>query len=178
MDNFSRRVLHSALMFFALSVSSHAGEDTFDAGDIVAFFDKQKIMVATRGICVGSDEECAAAELKDHSAAFDLRINFEKNSSELTEDARKNLIEFSVALRNPKLTSLKFTVDGFTDASGDADHNLNLSWRRSASVVSFLESLGVGSDMLMARGWGETNFRTADALDPVNRRVETRIARP
>lgn len=154
---------------------AQAGDKTYKAEDIVSFFEQQKIMLNTRGICVGTEQECAAAEVSDHESAFDLLINFEKNSAELSEDARGNLIEFSVALRNPKLASLRFAVDGFTDASGTDQHNLDLSRRRAASVVSFLEQVGVSPSMLVARGWGETNFRTPDAMDPANRRVETRI---
>ena len=176
MKRILRIALFSAVLLFP-AWSATSGEQTYSAGDIVAFFENQKIMLATRGICVGSDEECAAAEVRDHSAAFDLLINFPKNSATLSQEARSNLIEFSVALRNPKLQSLKFAVDGFTDASGNEDHNLSLSRQRAASVVAFLKSLGVSDSLLVARGWGETNFRSADDLDPINRRVETRISK-
>jgi OmpA-OmpF porin, OOP family len=154
-----------------------AGGIAYKAGDIVAFFESQKQVLVTRGICVGSDAECAAEEVRDHSSAFDLLVNFGKNSANLTEEARSNLIEFSIALRNPKLSSLRFAIDGFTDASGNDAHNMKLSQRRSQSVVSFLHGLGVEGTRLEARGWGETNFRSANAFDPVNRRVETRLLR-
>ena len=159
------------------ATSALGGEQAYKTGDIVAFFKQQKVLTATRGICVGSDEECAAADLKDHSRAFDLQINFEKNSAVLSEAARSNLIEFSVALNDPALSSLTFAVDGFTDASGGVDGNLKLSQRRAQSVAAFLRSMGVKDGMLIARGWGESNFRSDDALDPLNRRVETRILR-
>jgi outer membrane protein OmpA-like peptidoglycan-associated protein len=169
------------LLFFAAaclaSPGAFAGGDGYKASDIVKFFEDQKAMAVTRGICVGTDEECAAASVKDHSTAFDLLVTFDKNSANLSGDARGNLIEFSVALRDPKLASLTFSVDGFTDASGGAAYNLDLSRRRAAAVVAFLRSLGVGEGMLVARGWGETNFRASDAYDPSNRRVETRILR-
>lgn len=174
-------MLHGTRMLFmigaiALNVAcAYSAGNTFKAGDVVAFFEEQKAMQTTRGICVGSDDECAMADIKDHSSAFDLLINFDKASAELTEDARQNLIEFSVALRNPKLASLHFAVDGFTDATGEDDYNLELSKRRAASVVAFLQSMGVNDGMLLPRGWGETNFRMTDATDPANRRVETRL---
>jgi OmpA-OmpF porin, OOP family len=158
---------------FAAATPALAAE-TYSANDIVKFFEKQKQMMVTRGICVGTDAECAADEIKDQASAFDLLINFEKNSSKLTESAQNNLIEFSIALKNPKLEALRFAVDGFTDASGNDDHNQKLSQRRAESVVAFLRDLGVAEQALVPRGWGETNFR-ADELDPVNRRVETRI---
>lgn len=164
-------------LFATTATPALAGSDSYSASDIVAFFEQQKMMVNTRGICVGSDAECAAAEVSDHSTAFDLLINFDKNSWALTEESRGKLIEFSVALRNPALSRLRFSVDGFTDASGNENYNLDLSARRANSVVEFLQSLGVARGTLVARGWGETNFRAEDALDPLNRRVETRIIR-
>ena len=166
-----------SIVGICLSVSARAGDQTYKAGNIVAFFEQQKMLMTTRGICVGSADECTAADVKDHSNAFDLLINFNKNSADLSEEARGNLIEFSVALRNPKLSSLTFAIDGFTDASGSADGNLKLSQRRARSVVIFLRDMGVKETMLVARGWGESNFRSPDPLDPLNRRVETRILR-
>jgi OmpA-OmpF porin, OOP family len=162
------------LLGTVLSSQSRAGE-TYNANDIVKFFDQQKQMLVTRGICVGTESECAAEDVKDRKSAFDLLINFEKNSAELDETARENLMEFSIALKNPKLAALRFAVDGFTDASGNDDHNLSLSQRRSSSVVAFLQNLGVDESVLVPRGWGETNFRSDNELDPVNRRVETRL---
>lgn len=165
------------LLLAASSTPARAGSDAYSANDIVAFFEQQKMMLNTRGICVGSDEECAAAAVKDHASAFDLLISFDKSSSALTGEARGKLIEFSVALRNPALSNLRFAIDGFTDASGNPDYNLGLSARRAKSVVQFLQSLGVAPGTLVARGWGETNFRSDNPLDPANRRVETRIIR-
>jgi OmpA-OmpF porin, OOP family len=162
-------------IFACTAVPALAGDQTFKANDVVAFFEKQKELRATRGICVGTADECAAAEVKDHASAFDLLINFKKGSAELSPEARANLIEFSVALHAPQLSTMIFAIDGFTDASGSLNGNLLLSQRRALSVVTFLRSLGVKDGMLVARGWGQTNFREADPFDPLNRRVESRI---
>ncbi len=164
-----------SLIGLLAAASPAIAAETYSANDIVKFFEQQKQMMVTRGICVGTDTECAAEEIKDQASAFDLLINFEKNSAKLTGSARSNLIEFSIALKNPKLESLKFAVDGFTDASGNDDHNQSLSQKRAESVVSFLSGLGVEEAALVPRGWGETNFRSDNELDPLNRRVETRI---
>jgi outer membrane protein OmpA-like peptidoglycan-associated protein len=160
----------STLSAVLLPSFGHAGE-SYSAGDIVNFFNQQKQMLVTRG----SKAECDAAEIKDHKSAFDLLINFDKNSAVLSEAARGNLVEFSIALKNPRLAALHFAIDGFTDASGDDGHNQALSERRASSVVAFLQGLGVQGDVLVPRGWGETNFRTDDQMDPANRRVETRL---
>jgi outer membrane protein OmpA-like peptidoglycan-associated protein len=162
-------------LFACTAIPALAGDQTYKSSDIVAFFEKQKELRATRGICVGTAEDCAAAEVKDHTNGFDLLINFKKGSAELSPEARANLIEFSVALHAPQLSSTIFAIDGFTDASGSVNGNLLLSQRRALSVVTFLRALGVKDGTLVARGWGQTNFRETDPFDPLNRRVESRI---
>ena len=158
-------------------VSANAEDRQYNANDIVSFFEQQKIVLNSRGICVGTDAECTAADLKDHSSAFNLLVNFDQNSASLTTDAKENLIEFSVALQKPQLASLRFAIDGFTDASGDENRNLDLSKLRAASVASFLHSMGVDNAMLEPRGWGESNFMNPDPMDASNRRVEARLVK-
>ena len=85
-------------------------------------------------------------------------------------------MQFSIALRSPRLAALRFAIDGFTDASDSDRHNLALSARRAQSVVAFLTELGVEPSRLKATGFGETNPREPDPYDPRNRRVEAHIA--
>jgi outer membrane protein OmpA-like peptidoglycan-associated protein len=149
-----------------------AQQPDYSADDIVRFFEAPKPQ-ATRGICVGSDEECGM-KTEERPLTFDLLVTFEKNSANLTEAAQNNLLQFSAALRHPKLVSSRFAVEGFTDASGSGSHNLDLSQRRADSVVSFLNDLGIDPARLEAKGFGETRMRMPDPYDPGNRRVETR----
>ena len=167
----------AALSILSLSVFcgiAHGQQASNSVDDIVNFFTSPENQI-TRGICVGSDEECATANKPP--PAFDLMINFGKNSAELTDEARNNLLQFSVAMRHPKLATNRFAVEGFTDASGSDEHNLKLSERRAQSVTDFLTELGIEPERLKSAGYGETRMRVPDALDPVNRRVETRILR-
>jgi OOP family OmpA-OmpF porin len=153
-----------------------AGEKAYTAGDIVAFFAAAGDQPVTRGLCVGSDEECVRVDRKK-APAFDLEINFAKDSAELNPDAQGKLLQFSLALRDPRLQTLRFAVEGFTDASGPARHNLALSERRAQSVTGFLADLGIEPSRLEARGYGATRMRQPDPYDPLNRRVETHIIR-
>jgi outer membrane protein OmpA-like peptidoglycan-associated protein len=50
-----------------------------------------------------------------------------------------------------------------------------LSERRAAAVVQYLRGKGVDPGKLAPRGLGETKPKAADPLDPINRRVETRL---
>jgi outer membrane protein OmpA-like peptidoglycan-associated protein len=159
----------------AFSASALAQSSDYSAKDIVKFFKEAK-PAATRGICVGDGcEQDAGTGTTDPVPSFDLMVTFEKNSFKLTETAQNNLMQFSIALQNPELKSLRFAVEGFTDASGSDQHNMKLSQRRAESVVSFLGNLGIEAARLESKGFGETRMRMDDPLSPGNRRVETRI---
>lgn len=121
-----------------------------------------------------SAAQTAAAKPSGGSSGYDLLVTFELSSDTLTPQAQTNLRQFAIALQTPELASLKFEVEGHTDATGSADLNLKLSERRASSVVSFLTDLGVQSDRLSAKGYGETRPLLSDPNDPGNRRVETR----
>lgn len=105
---------------------------------------------------------------------YDMLVTFELDSATLTPQARQNLDAFAKALASPTLSALRFAVEGHTDATGSPDHNLELSERRAASVVTYLVAHGVAADRLTAEGFGETRPRLSDPEHPDNRRVETR----
>lgn len=117
--------------------------------------------VAASGASAGGDQ-------------YDLLITFEMDSATLTPQARQNLEAFAQALGDPALAGARFAVEGHTDASGPAGHNLALSRRRAVSVVDYLVARGVDARRLAAAGYGETRPRAADPQHPDNRRVETR----
>lgn len=108
------------------------------------------------------------------ASGYDLLVTFEIDSATLTPQARQNLDAFARALASPALSALRFAVEGHTDATGSPDHNLDLSERRAASVVTYLVEHGVAADRLTAEGFGETRPRLSDPEHPENRRVETR----
>jgi len=66
------------------------------------------------------------------------------------------------------------SVDGYTDTSGSAEHNMTLSQERAQSVAGYLQGQGVQPQRFAVRGWGETNLKvpTADGVkNAANRRV-------
>ena len=74
-----------------------------------------------------------------------------------------------------KHPDLKFSVEGHTDNDGDDALNLDLSQKRSESVMQEMVRLGIAGDRLQAKGWGESKPITgnASAEDKANnRRVE------
>ena len=106
---------------------------------------------------------------------LDMMINFDLDSVSLTPDAQAKLDQFAKALKDNRLKTLTFVVEGHTDASGSAAYNEGLSQRRAQSVTAFLLSSGIESSRIGAVGMGETHPRNANPYDPVNRRVEMRL---
>lgn len=134
-----------------------------------------------RAVCVGTEAECAKAAAAPPPSAtaapgFDLMIQFGLDSDRLTDPARRNLDEFASALRDPRLKSYSFAVEGHTDARGTDEHNLDLSRRRAEAVTRYLESRGIERSRVLPKAYGSAQPRTGDPMDPTNRRVETRLA--
>ena len=70
---------------------------------------------------------------------------------------------------------LKFSVEGHTDATGNAASNQTLSEARSKAIADKLVSLGISSDRLVSSGKGQNNPIADNGTDEgraKNRRVE------
>jgi len=66
-------------------------------------------------------------------------------------------------------------VEGFADSTGTAEHNQALSERRAGAVQAALQQMGIASDRVAMRGYGESFPVVANdtALNrQLNRRVE------
>jgi outer membrane protein OmpA-like peptidoglycan-associated protein len=104
--------------------------------------------------------------------SLDLTIHFDLDSAVIREESKKSLKDLATALKDGRLGSFKFQVEGHTDSRGTAAYNEALSARRAESVVTFLSTEGVALEKLVSVGKG---FR--EPLDPVdtkavvNRRV-------
>ncbi len=101
-------------------------------------------------------------------------IHFETDSDRLQPDSAPVIKAVARALdKNP---NLKLAIVGYTDSTGDANHNLDLSKRRAEAVRSVLISqFGVDASRLTASGQGAAkpigNNDTAEGRAQ-NRRVE------
>lgn len=155
---------------------------TYKADDIVKHFggaDPQPKAPVTRGLCIGTEAECAkaghAVDVAKPPSAFDLVVKFKYNSDVLEPEARINLDEFAKALKTPQLSAQTFMVEGHTDAAGTPGYNLNLSQRRAQAVVRYLSEKGVDAGRLVPKGYGQAQPLVADPLSGDNRRVETKL---
>jgi outer membrane protein OmpA-like peptidoglycan-associated protein len=100
-------------------------------------------------------------------------INFDVDKATITPQSMGTLnMVVKLMQDNP---DLKFEVDGHTDNTGTAAHNLVLSQQRAAAVMAQLVTMGIDASRLTSKGFGDTKpIADNSTLDGKanNRRVE------
>lgn len=100
-------------------------------------------------------------------------INFDIDKATLKPESMGTLnMIVSVMKNNP---DVKFEIDGHTDNSGAAQHNLELSQQRADAVKTQLISMGIDASRLTTKGFGDTkpiSDNTTMEGKANNRRVE------
>jgi outer membrane protein OmpA-like peptidoglycan-associated protein len=100
-------------------------------------------------------------------------IKFDTGKSTLKPESMGPINEiFKLMKDNP---DLKFSVEGHTDSQGDDASNMKLSEERAKTVSNTLIEMGISSDRLTSKGWGESKpiSNNASPEDMANnRRVE------
>lgn len=148
-----------------------AAQQAYTVDELVEFFVQSADLGATRGICIGTPQECAPPV----PAGLDMLVTFELDSADLTVEAQANLSLFAQMMQDERLRIASFVVEGHTDALGADAYNVVLSEARAESVRQYLTGLGVAPERLSSVGFGKAKPRSDDPLDPENRRVELRI---
>jgi outer membrane protein OmpA-like peptidoglycan-associated protein len=103
-------------------------------------------------------------------------IGFESNSYALNPSIHNTLKGVARILAEYPQTSL--VIDGFTDSTGNAQHNQQLSEKRAEQVRSFLLSHNISAGRAVARGNGERFPICSNSTSQgrqCNRRVEIQI---
>jgi outer membrane protein OmpA-like peptidoglycan-associated protein len=168
-----RHLMFSTALGFAVAAGGSAmAQSQYSPEQLVDFYVNSLDMGATRGICIGTPQEC---EKPAEPKGLDMLVTFELDSADLTEDAQKNLAVFAQMMQDERLEIARFVVEGYTDARGADEYNIDLSEARAESVKTFLTGLGIKEERLSAMGFGKANPRTGDEFDAENRRVELRI---
>ena len=100
-------------------------------------------------------------------------VLFDTNQAQLKSGGTRSLQKLAGFLK--QYPQRKAQVQGYTDSTGSADYNLELSDRRANAVRSSLVGMGIGNDRITTHGYGqESPVASNDTADgrQLNRRVE------
>lgn len=103
-------------------------------------------------------------------------VRFDTNKATLTSVAKANLDKLVPVLNQYPDTNIQ--IYGYTDSTGSAEYNLNLSNQRAASVKAYLAGKGLASGRFVTTGLGIADpIATNDTPEgrSQNRRVEFAI---
>ena len=103
-----------------------------------------------------------------------MLINFEFDSSELTDESEELLDVIGTMLNLDESLERELVIEGHTDIIGSAEYNLELSFRRAQSVLNYLTlEHDIDSNRLSVSGKGESELIDPTApKDAINRRVQ------
>lgn len=114
----------------------------------------------------------ATRTLRIEPRSIDLVIQFDFDSANLQESSKPLLDNLVSAMKTDRLMSLRFKVEGHTDAKGSEAYNQNLSMRRAESVVSYMTDNGIDKRRLEGIGKGFSELLYPDKPQAMeNRRV-------
>jgi len=102
-----------------------------------------------------------------------LYINFDVDKSNITAEGKEVVTQIAEASQKDK--SLKISIEGHTDNTGDATHNNTLSNDRAMAVLNALVTDGIDKTRLAAKGLGAEQPLVANDTEEnkaKNRRVE------
>jgi outer membrane protein OmpA-like peptidoglycan-associated protein len=112
------------------------------------------------------------------SDVFD-NLNFEFGKADIKKDSFPYLDKLADTLVKAKKWTLD--IEGHTDDVGTDEYNLKLSQNRADEVKKYLIKKGVSSDLITAKGYGESKPivpNDSDENRKRNRRVEFKITKP
>ncbi|NRR28617.1 OmpA family protein [Oxalobacteraceae bacterium] len=99
-------------------------------------------------------------------------VLFNVDKAELSAEGLNTARKLADVLnQNPQAALM---VEGFTDSTGSASHNLELSQRRAEAVRAALSSLGVARERIATRGYGEA-YPVAGNDTAGNRQLNRRV---
>ncbi len=122
---------------------------------------------------LGFLDAAAMKQAIDRDGRVALYINFDTDKATLRPDAQPVIDEIGKLLDGD--ATLKLSIEGHTDNTGAAAHNLQLSTARARSVLGALVGLGIDPARLSSKGFGQDKPIADNGTDEgraKNRRVE------
>lgn len=103
-------------------------------------------------------------------------VFYEIDSWELKNESVNELNNLASLLKENK--KLVIEIGGYTDSTGSEKYNLSLSEKRALSVVNYLIKMGISSDRLKYKGYGNASHLGDNVTSEgrkLNRRTEAKI---
>lgn len=100
-------------------------------------------------------------------------VLFDTNKAELKRGSKRSLEKLGAFLK--KYPDRQVQIEGYTDATGSTEYNLELSERRANAVRSALTQMGVAPERITTQGYGKDSpvaSNDTPAGRQMNRRVE------
>ena len=123
--------------------------------------------------------EPALVNVTANEITISQQIQFQVDSAIILPESDGLMREIADTLiKNPRISQVE--VQGHTDSSGFAEYNQTLSEQRATAVKDWLTGHGVGTDRLIAHGYGKERPlipNVTKALKAQNRRVQFIILR-
>lgn len=128
-----------------------------DAGEYNASASKSAIVAAPAAMDETDSQTVSVESGADALSGLsqqEVTVHFAFDSAELSAEARAELDGLVAELPESEV-SADMTVNGYTDAIGSDDYNVDLSEARASQVVSYLRDRGVTVSEWFIEGWGE-----------------------
>jgi len=115
--------------------------------------------------------------LDNYKPVSDTTIQFGFDKADLTRKDKQTLDDFAEQIQNQKHYIVQ--VEGYTDSTGPADYNYQLSQRRADAVIQYLaQKYSVPAHKIFLIGLGKDNpvaQNTSASGRAKNRRVDVRL---
>ncbi|GAA0539858.1 OmpA family protein [Chitinophaga japonensis] len=119
---------------------------------------------------IRADEMKQELDSKGHIALY---INFDTDKADIKSESQPVMDEIYKLLSDNG--DLKISIEGHTDNTGNAAHNMELSEQRAAAVKNALTGKGIAANRLESKGLGQTQPLADNGTEDgkaKNRRVE------
>ena len=124
-------------------------------------------------LSLSPEDRAKVAEIASDRQQIDLEIYFDYNSAVVGPKAVPTLLALGNVLTRDFKDSV-FFINGYTDARGTPEYNLQLSQQRASAVrTPLIEQFHIAPDTLIAVGFGKENLKIpGQPSADQNRRVQ------